>query len=658
MSLEKATYKQFEPIITQVTITDTTGRNQTYGPAGRAGGIFRFELTGPDGNELRAHNMPESEIAGPSSDITYDPFESRSGSFNLLLTWPAWRELGSYTLSAYGRDPTISGYHDILLDSLSFDIARDASVDSTAAELLAQLSYTAFHVGGQSPGWYDTIESPLDSLADLPGMPPYVREFAEYVNVIWTQIYYDLWGGDSTEVTQRIASFQSQFPQSVYMTALQLFDLVWYGGETPWEDQLDTQTSLLCRVFLEGPYESGRIDRTLAEDGLVPSEQPYTASPWNYDGKESGFGSSVYASDWVLVRLLADSPPDSVVASAAGVILWSGHVLSSFRNLPPGQYRVVIDHRNHVAIQSDTLVNVVGRIEYDFTTGHALGANAQKEVEPGVFAMWAGDANADGEVTTADSMAWAADFGQTGYLPSDFNLDGQVSGEDLVLWLQNSFALAGPFDLDALLDRIATYLSLAEDQDWITDSVLVNDLGGVLQDASLALTSGDSTWAASLLGSALAQVEEENGATITTEGYELLNGSIEDALSHLPPILEVKVLLEGAYPPATGQMATGTNDPTHDDIPLTQPFGVPNEGPWDFTGTESLTVVPRYAIDWVLVFVFTDSSVVSVSPGLLDRDGNLVVSQTVVPADSFRIAVQHRNHVVVASDTLVNFAQT
>jgi len=82
---------------------------------------------------------------------------------------------------------------------------------------------------------------------------------------------------------------------------------------------------------------------------------------------------------------------------------------------------------------------------YDFTTGSGQyygGAAAAKEVEPGVWAMIAGDVNKDGNITASDYNIWlpANNLGSSGYLESDINMDGNVTASDYNIWLPNNNA--------------------------------------------------------------------------------------------------------------------------------------------------------------------------------------------------------------------------
>ncbi|MGA7306465.1 MAG: hypothetical protein WBW88_16430, partial [Rhodothermales bacterium] len=131
-----------------------------------------------------------------------------------------------------------------------------------------------------------------------------------------------------------------------------------------------------------------------------------------------------------------------------------------FLKPPPGHYFVVVDHRNHIIVMSDTTVDMTGYYaEHDFMTGHAYGVRPQKVVTTTpdtVYAMWAADANADGQVTALDFTAWlaATTAGATGYQPSDFNFDTQVTALDFTKWLANTTAGASTGLTDAQADLL------------------------------------------------------------------------------------------------------------------------------------------------------------------------------------------------------------
>ncbi|HEY3385149.1 MAG TPA: Ig-like domain-containing protein, partial [Saprospiraceae bacterium] len=116
----------------------------------------------------------------------------------------------------------------------------------------------------------------------------------------------------------------------------------------------------------------------------TPSGQPYSVPPWNYMGLEGNFfnsegnpdnGSAGYPEttvDWILVSLRENPDSDGVpICQAAGLLQQDGSILfvDTFTccginlSIP---YYIVIEHRNHLLVMSDTLVEVLNdTLTYD-----------------------------------------------------------------------------------------------------------------------------------------------------------------------------------------------------------------------------------------------------------------------------------------------------
>ena len=60
--------------------------------------------------------------------------------------------------------------------------------------------------------------------------------------------------------------------------------------------------------------------------------------------------------------------------------------------------------------------------------------------------------------------------------------------------------------------------------------------------------------------------------------------------------LDVKVFLQGPYNTSSGLMYTTIN--ATGDLPLVHPYG---GAPWNYTGTESVAVMPADVVDWILI---------------------------------------------------------
>ncbi|MGA7304246.1 MAG: hypothetical protein WBW88_05205 [Rhodothermales bacterium] len=210
------------------------------------------------------------------------------------------------------------------------------------------------------------------------------------------------------------------------------------------------------KAFLEGPYSDGSMTLGAQYAATIPTSQPFSGAEFagtdlEFDGDVSVASLPENAVDWVLVSLRADSSSGSEVARKPGFLLANGEIIDpaggplEFDSVEGGFHYVVVNQRNHIPVMSSELVDsCVKPAVWDFTTSasQAFGASAMKEVEPGVWALLAADANADGLVTALDFGAWLSGTtaGVTGYQQADFDLDGAVTATDFVLWLANTTA--------------------------------------------------------------------------------------------------------------------------------------------------------------------------------------------------------------------------
>jgi hypothetical protein len=153
--------------------------------------------------------------------------------------------------------------------------------------------------------------------------------------------------------------------------------------------------------------------------------------------------------DWVMVELR--NTPDGAAVSQRSFLLnkngdivdWNGSTTDL--NLPDaldGSYYVVISHRNHLAAMSADPVllskSSPGNIDFRMLLTNYYGGDA-KEIESGVYGLYAGDANGNGQIQNDDKNDyWKGLVGSSGYLSADFNLNGQVQNDDKNdYWKQN-----------------------------------------------------------------------------------------------------------------------------------------------------------------------------------------------------------------------------
>lgn len=212
----------------------------------------------------------------------------------------------------------------------------------------------------------------------------------------------------------------------------------------------DNSFQLELKIFLEGPFVSGEMLTTLRDMDIIPTSQPYSGSPWNYDGSESVSEIPENVIDWVLVELRESSgdassaTPDKTIARQAGFLMKDGLIKNaSDCNIGNLKFSVsytdnlyaVIYHRNHIAvISANPIIILNGNGVYDFSSAESRvlgGSSGHKELAVGIWSMVAGDSNADGSIDELDKQNdWVQQTGLQGYLLSDFSLNSQSDNID------------------------------------------------------------------------------------------------------------------------------------------------------------------------------------------------------------------------------------
>ncbi len=456
VSTDKSTYERFEPIIVTLHVTNTSDRRQEYGPVGLLptwpNSIY-LKVLAPDSTEMIEYDLyPRSEF--PSNQTyTFEPSETRSDTFNLLMAYPVFQDTGAFRVVVDFADQA-SGMWTSIAET-GFDVVNPTGIDADLLDLIAKATRETLDLLPWS-NLFSQIpdhEMLLDSLWHLPGLPTHVAEFTQFVHGLFAELDWSWGNRDSTDYIQRFADFQSDYPLSVYNKVVnqRLLDLEYYGGGTDYTKFADVLTYVKGKVFLQGALDVSSLSLDLSVHNVIPRESPYSEEPWQTNGVFFDDNPADDVVDWVLVTLVdTTSPEQPIVARIPAQLPSNGEFTARFVNIQRGNYAVVVDHRNHVAIMSDSLLDLnLGVVRHDFTTGHALAGvpNPQKQIVSGqdtVYAMWAGDANGDGLVAAADFDAWlqSTTAGETGYRPTDFNMDRQVTALDFTKWIANTTAHA------------------------------------------------------------------------------------------------------------------------------------------------------------------------------------------------------------------------
>jgi len=211
------------------------------------------------------------------------------------------------------------------------------------------------------------------------------------------------------------------------------------------------------KVYLQGPFIGTEMIPLLNGWGYLPLSQPYNTAPWYYTGLENvPVMPSANVVDWVLIELrdaetAAQATPSTMLTRQAALLMKDGHIkatdgvsLPFFNAVVNHNLFAVIWHRNHLSVMSGSpLLPAGSTYSCDFSTAASQaygGSNGHKQIVPGIWGMFSGDGNGNGQVNNADKHeVWSLQAGSSGYKTGDFNLNGNVDHVDKVdFWVPNS----------------------------------------------------------------------------------------------------------------------------------------------------------------------------------------------------------------------------
>ena len=216
------------------------------------------------------------------------------------------------------------------------------------------------------------------------------------------------------------------------------------------------------RILLEGPYDAGGDSMRTIVRPFLPLSHPFSGDHYNgtvldFDEPMSVAYLPVNSVGWVIVQLRTGdplAPPMTVVATKAALLKSDGKVVGldgsskvGFTGITPGDYYVAVFHRNHLGVisRNPVTLNSLGSV-YDFTmdSTQAFGAEAMKELEPGVWGLFTGEAAVDGSIDVSDFTEWLVTTQAvlSGYQTPDFDLNAVVDVSDFTKWLVNTKLIA------------------------------------------------------------------------------------------------------------------------------------------------------------------------------------------------------------------------
>lgn len=230
-----------------------------------------------------------------------------------------------------------------------------------------------------------------------------------------------------------------------------------FGGGTQCNEDTIQTFQMLVKFFMEGPYSGGSMSTALNTGGFIPLTQPFNTSPWNYTGTESVASIPLGVVDWTLIELR--STTTTVVARRAAFIKSDGSLVDlngtsqlSFASVVPGNYYVVIYHRNHLAVMTANTVNLSNNPTlYDLTLSQnqAYGTNPMQNLGTGVFGLYTGDTDGSGTVNASDRSGTWNQRNLSGYYGRDVDLSGTVNaGDRSTVWNNRNISTQVPAPVD------------------------------------------------------------------------------------------------------------------------------------------------------------------------------------------------------------------
>jgi hypothetical protein len=217
-------------------------------------------------------------------------------------------------------------------------------------------------------------------------------------------------------------------------------------------------TRINTRVNLAGPWNTTTklMNKELNTNNKIPLLQPFCTSPWNYCGTEnipSRANIDQSAVDWVLIEIKNTSGTivqrkaalitnDAFLTDANGINSPGNFYPVKFSSISsPGYYKIIVRHRNHLAIATDSNVyltqstspsvynniDLTKNVNVKGLNQANLGTNSAGQT---AYGMRLGDANADGVINATDrTLMFDAQEGFY-YSSYDLNLDANVNSTD------------------------------------------------------------------------------------------------------------------------------------------------------------------------------------------------------------------------------------
>jgi hypothetical protein len=174
---------------------------------------------------------------------------------------------------------------------------------------------------------------------------------------------------------------------------------------------------VVVKVYLQGFYmpSEGKMRRAQYLDGAVLKDR---------------FTSPI--AENIVIQLRDKNNYSNIITEGSVNLLETGEAAFNLSADYNDQYYITVKTRNHLVTVSATPVSFAGTglVEYNFTNAASKAfGNNQAQLASGVYGIYAGDVNQDGEINIIDRESVNDQYLTTslGYLPADINGDGEVN---------------------------------------------------------------------------------------------------------------------------------------------------------------------------------------------------------------------------------------
>ncbi|MGB0846989.1 MAG: choice-of-anchor L domain-containing protein [Thiolinea sp.] len=225
-------------------------------------------------------------------------------------------------------------------------------------------------------------------------------------------------------------------------------------------DKADDVVRLQLRALLQGAFRpaTALMHDKLRTAALIPTAQPYAATPFSYNGAEqitpqqlelSGADAIV---DWMLLQIRDQNDSQQILLQQAVLVQRDGDLINAATgettlelNLQADSYYVSLLHRNHLGVMTENAISLSDTATLvDFTRTETATYGTHSQLKMGdIMVMWGGDANADGLVvgngpgndtttimgtllTVPENTTLNANYRLATYDSADLNMDGVV----------------------------------------------------------------------------------------------------------------------------------------------------------------------------------------------------------------------------------------